>query len=65
MYKIENFKEMNPFEKIAITKLFDIRKRLIIIIFIVLSKDENFICLITAYYPNPAQWEADLKTIKE
>ena len=32
---------------------------------IVLSKDEDFIYFITAYYPNCTQWEADLKTRKE
>lgn len=32
---------------------------------IVLSKDEDFIYLITAYYPDCTQWEADLKTRKE
>jgi hypothetical protein len=32
---------------------------------IVLSKDDEFIYLITAYYPDEARWEADLKTRKE
>lgn len=34
-------------------------------IHIVLSRSEDFIYLITAYYPDPTQWEADLKTRKE
>jgi hypothetical protein len=32
---------------------------------IVLSKDEQYIYLITAYYPDRSQWEADFKTRKE
>jgi hypothetical protein len=32
---------------------------------IVVSKDEEYIYLITAYYPDDARWEADLKTRKE
>lgn len=32
---------------------------------IVLSRNEDFIYLITAYYPDVTQWEADLKTRKE
>jgi hypothetical protein len=32
---------------------------------IVVSKDEEFIYLITAYHPDDARWEADLKTRKE
>lgn len=33
-------------------------------IHIVLSNDEEYIYLITAYYPNLEQWEDDLKTRK-
>lgn len=33
-------------------------------IHIVLSNDEEYIYLITAYYPNPEQWEDDFKTRK-
>jgi hypothetical protein len=32
---------------------------------IVISKDEDYIYLITAYYPDDTRWEADLKTRKE
>jgi hypothetical protein len=32
---------------------------------IVISKDEEFIYLITAYYPDDERWEKDLKTRKE
>jgi hypothetical protein len=32
---------------------------------IVVSKDEEYIYLITAYYPDDKRWEADLKTRKE
>lgn len=32
---------------------------------IVVSKDEEFIYLITAYYPDITQWEDDFKTRKE
>lgn len=32
---------------------------------IVLSRNEDFIYLITAYYPDVTQWEADFKTRKE
>lgn len=32
---------------------------------IVLSRSEDFLYLITAYYPDTTQWEADLKTRKE
>lgn len=32
---------------------------------IVISKDAEFIYLITAYYPDVTQWQADLKTRKE
>lgn len=32
---------------------------------IVVSKDEEYIYLITAYYPDEERWEADLKTRKE
>lgn len=32
---------------------------------IVLRRSEDFIYLITAYYPDPTQWVADLKTRKE
>ena len=31
---------------------------------LVISHDEKFIYLITAYYPNPTQWEADWETRK-
>ena len=31
----------------------------------VMSKDKEYIYLITAYYPNNTQWEADFKTRKE
>ena len=31
---------------------------------LVISHDEEFIYLITAYYPNPTQWEADWETRK-
>lgn len=31
----------------------------------VMSKDEEYIYLITAYYPDNTQWEADFKTRKE
>ena len=31
---------------------------------LVISHDEEFIYLITAYYPNPIQWEADWETRK-
>lgn len=34
-------------------------------IHIVVSNDEKYIYLITAYYPNPEQWESDFKTRKE
>lgn len=34
-------------------------------IHMVLGRDDDFIYLITAYYPDPAQWESDLKTRKE
>lgn len=103
MYKIENFREMNTLEKIAITK--HAKERLqergikvddishcidtgeiikqyeddkplpscLVLgkaiddkyIHIVLSRSEEFIYLITAYYPNDSQWEIDLKTRKE
>ena len=33
-------------------------------IHLVLSHDDEFIYLITAYYPNPTQWEADWETRK-
>ena len=33
-------------------------------IHIVVSHDAEYIYLITAYYPNPEQWESDLKTRK-
>lgn len=33
-------------------------------IHIVVSNDKEYIYLITAYYPNPEQWEADFKTRK-
>ena len=33
-------------------------------IHLVLSHDDEFIYLITAYYPNPIQWEADWETRK-
>lgn len=33
-------------------------------IHIVVSNDEEYIYLITAYYPDPKQWEADFKTRK-
>lgn len=103
LYRIENFREINTLEKIAITKhakerleergvrVDDITRCIdtgeIIMqyeddkplpsclilgkttdnnyIHIVLSKDEDFIYLITAYYPDPTQWEPDLKTRKE
>ena len=32
---------------------------------LVISHDEEFIYLITAYYPNPTQWEADWETRKQ
>jgi len=32
---------------------------------VVVSQDDDFIYLITAYYPSPEQWEADFKTRKE
>ena len=32
---------------------------------VVVSKDNSFIHLITAYYPDLLQWEADFKTRKE
>lgn len=32
---------------------------------IVLSRDEEFIYLITAYFPDSRQWEEDFKTRKE
>jgi hypothetical protein len=32
---------------------------------IVISRDEEYMYLITAYYPDGTQWEADLKTRKE
>jgi ethanolamine utilization cobalamin adenosyltransferase len=32
---------------------------------IVVSRDEEYLYLITAYYPDNTQWEADLKTRKE
>jgi hypothetical protein len=32
---------------------------------IVISKDEEYIYLITAYYPDDERWKADLKTRKE
>lgn len=32
---------------------------------IVVSKDEEYIYLITAYYPDEERWEADLKTRRE
>lgn len=32
---------------------------------VVVSLDEDFIHLITAYYPNAEQWEPDFKTRKE
>ena len=31
---------------------------------LVVSHDDEFIYLITAYYPNPTQWEADWETRK-
>lgn len=31
----------------------------------VMSKDKEYIYLITAYYPNNTQWEADFRTRKE
>lgn len=34
-------------------------------IHLVLSHDDEFIYLITAYYPNPIQWEADWETRKK
>lgn len=34
-------------------------------IHLVVSYDDDFIYLITAYYPNPTQWEADWKTRKQ
>lgn len=33
-------------------------------IHIVVSSDKGYIYLITAYYPNPEQWESDFKTRK-
>jgi hypothetical protein len=33
-------------------------------IHIVVSKDEEYIYLITAYYPDDTRWEIDLKTRK-
>ena len=33
-------------------------------IHLVVSHDDEFIYLITAYYPNPTQWEADWETRK-
>ena len=33
-------------------------------IHIVVSHDEEYIYLITAYYPDPKQWEDDFKTRK-
>lgn len=102
MYQINNFKEMNRLEKIAITKHAKERMRergikvddiaqcidtgeiikqyeddrslpscLILrkttdnkYMHVVLSRSEDYIYLITAYYPDPAQWESDLKTRK-
>lgn len=103
LYQIDNFKEMNRLEKIAITK--HAKERLeergikvdditycidtgeiikqyeddkplpscLILgettdnkyMHIVLSRGKDFIYLVTAYYPDPAQWESDLKTRKE
>ena len=34
-------------------------------IHVVVSHDEEFLYLITAYHPDTGQWEADLKTRKE
>ena len=34
-------------------------------IHVVVSHDEEFLYLITAYHPDKGQWEADLKTRKE
>lgn len=34
-------------------------------IHVVISHDDDFIYLITAYYPDPNLWEADFKTRKE
>lgn len=34
-------------------------------IHVVVSKDEEFIYLITAYFPDKEQWEEDLRTRKE
>lgn len=103
MYQINNFKEINSLQKIAITK--HARERLeergikvddvthcintgeiikqyeddkplpscLILgkttdnkcMHIVISRSEDFIYLITAYYPDPTQWNEDLKTRKE
>lgn len=103
MYHIDNFKEINRLEKIAITKhakerlqergikVDDITHCIITgeiikqyeddkplpsclilgistnnkYMHIVLSRSEDFIYLITAYYPDSTQWEADLKIRKE
>lgn len=102
MYQINNFKEMNKLEKIAITK--HAKERLeergikvddithcidtgeiikqyeddkplpscLILgktinnkyMHIVLSRSEDYIYLITAYYPDSTQWNEDLKTRK-
>lgn len=103
MYQMEDFKQMNRLEQIAVTK--HAKERLVergikvddvthcistgeIIkqyeddrplpsclmlgkdvggkyMHMVMSKDEEYIYLITAYYPDNTQWEADFKTRKE
>lgn len=57
---IEEYRAMNRLDKIAITKHARIRleERGI-------SKDEEFIYLITAYFPDSNQWEDDFRTRKE
>jgi hypothetical protein len=103
MYSIDEFRQMNTLEKVAMTlhakkrmeerdiKVNDIlnciasgeiikqyeddkplpsclvlgKDMKAVGLHVVLSKDEEFIYLITAYYPDEARWEADLKTRKE
>ena len=62
MIDIETLKKMNQPEKIALTILGStVNQRFV---HIVVSNDTDYIYLITAYYPDTEQWEADFKTRK-
>lgn len=69
--KIEEYQAICSLDKIAVTKHARIRleERGIHMddkpLHFVISRDEEFIYLITAYFPDIRQWENDFKTRKE